>query len=64
LGQGQDLMIAYGFFLGLTTGLNLLIERKIEKRKTTKEYLVMLIAHLTFLALGTVYASYEFYGNC
>ena len=60
----KELIFAYGLFLGLTTGFNLLLERKIEKRKTSKEYLIIFIVHLSFLLLGTIYASYEFYGHC
>jgi hypothetical protein len=60
----KELIFVYGLFLGLTAGLNLLLERKIEKRMTSKEYITILLIHVTFLVLGTIYASYEFYGYC
>ena len=60
----KELTFAYGLFLGLTTELNLFLKRKIEKRKTSKEYLVILGVHLIFLVLVTIYASYDFYGHC
>ena len=60
----KQLAFIYVIFLRLTTGLNLFIERKIEKRTPSKEYLIILIIHLVFLTLGTIYATYEFYSNC
>jgi uncharacterized membrane protein len=59
-----QLAFIYIVFIGFTLGLNLFIERKIEKRTTSKEYLIILIIHLVLLILGTIYASYEFYSYC
>jgi hypothetical protein len=60
---GETLLV-YIPYLGLTTGINLLIERKIEKRPKSKEYLVLLYISLLVLTISITYASYNFYTNC
>jgi hypothetical protein len=60
----KELIVAYGLFLGLTTALNFLFERKVERRLNSKEYLVILVFHLTALLLAAVIASYAFYKQC
>lgn len=60
----KELILAFGVFLGLTTGLNFFLEKKIEKRRTSKEYLIIAVLHFICLLIATIYASYEFYGRC
>lgn len=63
-----DAVIHAGFFqmpiLVLSTGLNIVFERRLEKRRGTNEYLVILIFHFTTLLLVTIYYAYELYGHC
>jgi hypothetical protein len=60
---GETLLV-YIPYLGLTIGINLLIERKIEKRSKSKEYLVLFYISLLVLTIAITYASYNFYSNC
>lgn len=60
----KELALFHVFFLGLTTGLNFLIERKIERRMASGEFLIILAINFTVLLLGNIYCAYEFYHNC
>lgn len=59
-----ELILIYIPYLGLITGMNLLIERKIEKRQKSKEYLFMLYINLLFLLIAITYTSHHVYSNC
>jgi hypothetical protein len=54
----------YLVFLGFTGGINFLIESKIEKRKKSREYVGILLLHLTLLVIAGSYASFKFYDHC
>lgn len=59
-----ELLLRYIPYLGLMTGLNLFIERKIEKRPKSKEYLLLLYISLLILIIAITYTSYDFYTHC
>ena len=60
----QDLLSLYLVYCIIATLLNLVIERKLEKQKTSKEYLSLLFGNVLFLIVGAVMLSYNFYIRC
>ena len=54
----------YFIYLVAITFLNLLFERRVEKRKKSKEYLLLCLINILILLLGMTFFSYDFYCNC
>lgn len=50
-------------FIIIITYLNFMFERKIEKRKTSREFLIISFIHIVLLILAYIYFTYEFYCN-
>ena len=48
-------------FVVIITYLNFVFERKIEKRKTSREFIIIALIHITMLTLGFAYYSWNFY---
>ena len=48
-------------FIAIITYLNFLFERKIEKRKTSREFIIISLIHIVGLTLAFVYFSWNFY---
>ena len=48
-------------FIAIITYLNFLFERKIEKRKTSREFIIISLIHIAGLTLAFVYFSWNFY---
>jgi hypothetical protein len=59
-----ELILIYIPFLVLATGFNLLLERKIEKRSKSKEFLLLFVIDLLVLLVVMSYTSYDFYTHC
>lgn len=58
------LLLRYIPFLGAMTGLNFLIERRIERRLNSKEYLQLLCISSLVLIIAVIYTQYDFYTHC
>ena len=50
-------------FIIFITYLNFLFERKIEKRKSSREFIIISFIHVVFLILAYAYFSYDFYSD-
>ncbi|MEJ1241027.1 hypothetical protein WBG78_22965 [Chryseolinea sp. T2] len=59
-----ELVLRYIPFLAVMMGLNLLIERKLEKRAESREYLLILCVSAIVLVIAVVYTSHEFVSKC
>ncbi|MNV01191.1 hypothetical protein D3C71_913870 [compost metagenome] len=64
ISQLTKLSSFYLLFLLCITGINLLIERKLEKRIHTKEYLYLLIIQCILVVSIAFFVSKEFYDSC
>ncbi|MBI1307341.1 MAG: hypothetical protein GC181_12125 [Bacteroidetes bacterium] len=60
----KQLLTAYALFLLSAFGINYFIERKLEKRKTSREYTVILFIEFITLILIAFLASNDFYNHC
>lgn len=59
-----DLSQIYLIYLIVITVINILVERKIEKKINSKEFLFLAIINIFLLVLITSYFSNEFYDIC
>jgi len=59
-----SLSLLYLLYLALLTPINFLVERRMEKRRGSKEYIVLAIAQLIVLAANLAYFSFKFYSHC
>jgi uncharacterized membrane protein YidH (DUF202 family) len=57
---GNVALISIVFVL-ITTYLNFVFERQIEKRKTSREFIIISLIHITMLTLAFAYFSWNFY---
>ena len=48
-------------FVLIATYLNFVFERKIEKRKTSREFIIISLVHITMITLAFAYFSWNFY---
>jgi hypothetical protein len=60
---GEALLI-YVPYVGIMTGINFLIERKIEKRPQSKEFVWLFYISLLVLTIALTYNSYNLYIHC
>lgn len=60
----QDLLLLYGLYLLVLTGLNLVVERWLEKRGEAREYRLLFAMSLMLLIAWHLYVSYHFYLLC
>ena len=58
------LLLRYIPYLAVMMGLNLLIERKLEKRAQSMEYLYLLCLSFVVLVIAVVYTSYQYASKC
>ena len=57
---GSFALISVVFIL-IATYLNFVFERKVEKRKTSREFLIISLIHIVILTLAFAYFSWSFY---
>jgi hypothetical protein len=50
-------------FISIATYLNFVFERKIEKRKTSREFIIISLMHIVMLTLAFAYFSWNFYSE-
>ena len=51
-------------FLSVVTLINFLLERKVEKRKSSKEFIALSLIHLLIFASLIIYCAKDYYDNC
>jgi len=59
-----ELSQIYLIYLIIITSINILFERKIEKRRDSKEFIFLTIANIILLLLITSFFSNKFYNIC
>jgi len=59
--QAGNVALISVVFIIIATYLNFVFERKIEKRKTSREFLFISIFHIVMLILAFAYFSWNFY---
>jgi NADH:ubiquinone oxidoreductase subunit 2 (subunit N) len=59
---GNVALISIVFVL-IATYLNFVFERKIEKRKTSREFIILSLIHIIILTLAFAYFSWNFYSD-
>jgi magnesium-transporting ATPase (P-type) len=60
----QDASVAYFLFLAVITVFNFFIERKLERRSHSNNYLILALLHFMVLILSLWYFSNDFYNHC
>ena len=60
----KDLFLLYLLYLTAVFAINYLIERRLEKRNLTKEYLIVAFIQIILLLLVTIYVSLDFFRHC
>ena len=59
--QAGRLAIISIVFISIATYLNFIFERKIEKKKTSREFLIISLIHIGTLIIAFLYFSWNFY---
>ncbi len=59
-----ELIPIFMAYLAVVTGLNYLVERYLEKRKGSKEFLLLLLIQFVVMTLAITYLSFNFYLHC
>ena len=60
----EELCLVYVIYLIIITTINILFERKIEKRKSSKEFLFLAVFNIIMIVSITVLFSNQFYKMC
>ena len=61
--QAGSVALIFIVFVIIVTYLNFVFERKIEKRKTSREFIIIAIIHIAMLTLAFAYFSWKFYSD-
>ena len=64
LNVSLDLSMLFIVFLSLITLINFLIERKIEKRKSSKEFITLMLVNLTVFIVTTILCATYYMNTC
>ncbi len=59
---GNEALISIVFVI-IATYLNFVFERKIEKRKASREFIIIALIHIVMLTLAFAYFSWNFYSD-
>ena len=57
------LSVIFILFLSIVTLINYLLERKVEKRQNSKEFLILMIIHLVLFIISVIYCANDYYLN-
>ena len=59
--QAGNVALISVVFILIVTYLNFVFERKVEKRKTSREFIIISLIHIAMLTLAFAYFSWNFY---